>query len=72
MSNKKRWSELSSGQQVAVVTLGALQVGLAVVAWVDLARRPAERVNGPKPLWAAAIAINTVGPVAYFWKGRRR
>ncbi|HEU5470801.1 MAG TPA: PLD nuclease N-terminal domain-containing protein [Actinophytocola sp.] len=47
-----------------------VQVGLAAVAWVDLARRPAERVRGRKPLWAVAIAVNFVGPVAYLCCGR--
>jgi len=28
-------------------------------------------VNGPKPLWAAAIAVNFVGPLAYLRWGRR-
>lgn len=72
MARKKQWSDLSTGQQAAIVALGAVEVGLAVAAWVDLARRPAERVNGSKRVWAAAIAVNFLGPVAYFWKGRRR
>jgi hypothetical protein len=38
---------------------------------VDLARRPPASVNGRKDVWAAAIAVNFVGPLAYFAWGRR-
>ncbi|MFI7493694.1 hypothetical protein ACH9D2_03085 [Kocuria sp. M4R2S49] len=68
----RRWSELSSGQQTAVLTLASLQVSLAVAAWTDLAFRPAEQVNGRKASWAAVIAVNLVGPTLYFLRGIRR
>ncbi len=68
---RKRWNDLSDGQKTALLVAGSVQISLAVTAWVDLARRPAERVRGPKPVWAAAIAINFVGPITYFIAGRR-
>jgi hypothetical protein len=68
---KKKWSDLTSGQQAAIVVAGCVQVSLAAAAWADLARRPAEEVVGSKGKWAAIIAINFVGPVAYFARGRR-
>lgn len=67
-----KWQELSSGQRAAVLTLASVQVSLAATAWTDLARRPADQVKGSKAKWAAVIAINVVGPVLYFTKGRRR
>ena len=67
-----KWQELSSGQRAALLTLASVQVSLAATAWTDLARRPADQVNGSKAKWAAVIAINVVGPVLYFTKGRRR
>jgi hypothetical protein len=67
----RRWNDLSSTQQRSVVALGAVQFALAAVAWLDLARRPTAQVNGRKGMWAAIIAINWVGPIAYFVKGRR-
>lgn len=68
----KKWSELSGRQRAAVVGLGSLQLLLAVNAWVDLARRPADEINGRKSVWAALIAVNWVGPLSYFRWGRRR
>jgi hypothetical protein len=69
---KKGWSDLSPGQRRATGVLGAVQAALAVAAWTDLARRPAGEVRGPKIAWAAIIAINFVGPIAYFARGRVR
>jgi hypothetical protein len=68
---RTRWADLTPGQQTAILVLGSVQLSLAVTAWIDLARRPAARVNGRKPLWAAIIAINWIGPLSYFRWGRR-
>ena len=66
------WQDLSDRQRTVGLTLGCVQLSLAATAWADLARRPADQVNGSKARWAAVIAINFVGPVLYFTKGRRR
>ncbi len=66
----KRWSELSRGQRVVVVALASVQVSLAVSAWTDLAVRRPELVRGSKARWAAIIAVNFVGPVLYYTRGR--
>ena len=67
----RRWNDLSGTQRRLLVLLAVVQVSLALAAWVDLARRPADQVNGRKPAWAAAIAVNFVGPLLYFCRGRR-
>jgi hypothetical protein len=54
------------------LVLASVQLSLAITAWTDLARRPAEEVNGSRKAWAAVIAVNFVGPVLYFWRGRKR
>jgi Phospholipase_D-nuclease N-terminal len=69
---RRRWRDLSPREQTAVLTLASVQLSLAATAWVDLARRPADGVNGSKLRWAFLIAINFIGPVAYFRWGRRR
>jgi hypothetical protein len=59
------WSDLSPQQRTGMIIAGAVQLALAAAAWTDLARRPAEQVNGPKGVWAVVIAVNFVGPIAY-------
>jgi hypothetical protein len=71
MRRYRRWDELSTRKKVLVILATAVQVSLAVSAWTDLAQRPAGQVNGPKRRWAGIIAINFVGPVLYFTRGRR-
>lgn len=68
----KNWKDLSDGQRAAALTLVSVQLSLAVSAWADLATRPADQVNGSRAKWAAVIAVNFVGPVLYFTKGRRK
>jgi hypothetical protein len=69
---RKKWSEMTTSQRRSVVVMGAAQLSLATAAWVDLARRPAEQVNGSKGKWAAVIAINWIGPIVYFARGRKK
>jgi len=68
----RNWSDLSPQQRTGMIVAGAVQLALAAAAWTDLARRPAEQVNGPKGVWAVVIAVNFVGPIAYLVFGRRR
>ncbi len=68
---KKKWKDLTDAQKAGLVGLAALQVSLAASAWADLASRPATQVRGSKGKWAAIIAINFIGPVLYFTRGRR-
>ncbi|MGR2752495.1 PLD nuclease N-terminal domain-containing protein [Agromyces arachidis] len=71
MAKAKQWSDLSTGQRVRGIVGGVIQLALASVAWTDLARRPAEDVNGRKWVWAIVIAVNFVGPISYLLFGRR-
>ncbi|MGY1697582.1 MULTISPECIES: PLD nuclease N-terminal domain-containing protein [unclassified Geodermatophilus] len=67
----RRWSDLTPRQRGLVLALGSVQASLAVSAWVDLARRRPDQVHGRKAVWAAVIAVNWVGPLAWFRWGRR-
>lgn len=71
MQKKKKWQDLSRGQQAAVAVVGVVEVVLTTVALVDLVRRPAEQVRGPKLAWALASFVQPVGPIAYLALGRR-
>jgi hypothetical protein len=70
MNRRQRWSEMSTRRKVVVVVLAVVQISLALSAWSDLARRPAEQVRGSKRGWAAIIGVNFVGPILYFTRGR--
>ncbi|MDO8106554.1 hypothetical protein Q6348_05015 [Isoptericola sp. b441] len=61
----KSWKDLSPRTRTALVVLGSAQLALAATAWTDLAARPAKNLRGPKPWWAAVIAVALVGPAAY-------
>jgi len=69
---RTRWADLTPRQRKLTLLAGSVQLAMAAMAWADLGLRPAARVNGPKPLWAAVIAVNGVGPPAYLLWGRRR
>ncbi len=72
MAEKKKWRDLDARQRGAIIVGGTVQAGLALSAWYDLSHRPSDQVNGPKALWALIIAVNFVGPLAYFRFGRHR
>lgn len=69
---KQRWSDLSPARRRAIVVLGVAQVSFQLAALLDLRRRPANQVRGPKRAWVAASFVNWLGPLAYFACGRPR
>lgn len=72
---RTRWSDLSPRSRRLVLLGGAVEGALKIAALVDLRRRPAEQVRGPKWAWATAIVVvNSLGavPIAYFARGRRK
>ncbi len=69
---RKTWGELTIGQRVGTILLGIVQFALLGAAQIDIRRRPADEIRGPKALWTAVSFINFAGPIAYFVFGRRR
>lgn len=69
---KKSWSDLTPTQQKLVVAAGVVEVAVTTWCLRDLRRRPASQVRGPKALWAPALSVQPVGPLAYLALGRRR
>ncbi|MDT0167328.1 hypothetical protein Q9R32_17380 [Actinotalea sp. AC32] len=65
----RRWDDLTDRQKTGVLVAASVQLALAATAWTDLWFRPAAQVRGSKPVWAAVIAVNWVGPVLYLWRG---
>jgi hypothetical protein len=69
---RMRWTDLSDRQRVMIVTAAAAELSLKIAALVDIQRRPAELIRGPKSLWRSAMVVNLIGPLSYFAFGRRR
>lgn len=70
----KRWSDLSPTTRRLIAAGVAVDGTLKAAALIDLARRPAEQVNGSKRIWAIALTlVNSVGllPLGYFAFGRK-
>jgi len=71
-SRKKRWSDMSRGQQAATVLGAVIQFSLLATALWDIAHRPESGIKGSKKAWATAAFVNFVGPISYFLFGRKR
>jgi hypothetical protein len=59
------FSELPRWQQIGALVLAPIEVVLTVTAAVDLARRPAGQIRGPKALWWLGILVQPAGPIVY-------
>jgi hypothetical protein len=75
MVARRHWSDLSEPTR-RLLTITAIAEGiLKLAALIDLKRRPASQVRGPKWLWATVLAVVSsagVVPISYFVFGRRR
>jgi hypothetical protein len=75
MAAKRQWSDLSQRTR-RLLTITAVAEGmLKLAALIDLKRRPASQVRGPKWLWATVVTVvSSAGilPIAYLVFGRRR
>ena len=69
----KRWSDLSPGARKAIIVVGIAEAVLKTAAAIDIKRRPADQIRGPKWAWAAGLIVNSAGiiPISYFVFGRR-
>jgi hypothetical protein len=75
MAAKRRWSDLDEGTRKLIISVAVVDGVLKVAALVDIKRRPASQIRGPKWLWACVVAVvNSAGavPISYFAFGRRR
>jgi hypothetical protein len=75
MAARKQWSDLDERTRRLLVSAAVAEGFLKLAALVDLKRRPASQVRGPKWLWAAVVTVVSsagVVPVSYFVFGRRQ
>ncbi len=68
----RTWSELPARRRILVAVIGAVEIGLMLAAEIDIHRRPASEINGPKLRWRLIALINFAGPLSYFRWGRIR
>jgi hypothetical protein len=70
----KTWRTLNRRQRVGASVRGVLQIAALVAALIDLRRRPAAQVRGPKRMWVLVACVNFlgIGPLIYLLLGRRR
>lgn len=71
-ARRQRWGDLDPRTRRWIALLVPVQLGLLVTALLDLRRRSATELTGPKPVWVAVCFVNIVGPLTYFVFGRRR
>ena len=75
MATKRQWSDLDERTRRLLIAAGVAEGILKVAALIDLKRRPAGQIRGPKWLWATVITVvGSVGvvPASYFLFGRRQ
>jgi hypothetical protein len=71
----RKWSDLSTRTRKLIIVAAVAEGILKVAALVDIARRPASQIRGPKWVWAPTVVlVNSFGgaPLAYFAFGRRQ
>lgn len=68
----KQRSHLNTRQRRILIAAAVAEAALKAAMLIDLRRRPASQVRGPKWLWASTALINTAGiaPLSYFVIGR--
>jgi hypothetical protein len=75
MVARRQWSDLSERNRRLLAITAVAEGILKLAALIDLKRRPASQVRGPKWLWATVLAIVSsagVVPISYFVFGRRQ
>ncbi len=68
-------SNLSKRNQRLLIAAAVAETSLKAAALIDLKRRPASQIRGPKWAWIPALSIlNSAGlaPITYFVWGRKR
>ena len=75
MATRRQWSDLSERTRGLLVAAAVVEGVLKVAALIDIKRRSASQIRGPKWLWASVVAgIGSAGvvPISYFVVGRRQ
>jgi len=74
MAAEQKWGDLSERTRKLIIVTAVAETILKATALIDIKRRPASQIRGPKWLWAPVVAlVNSAGlvPISYFLFGRR-
>lgn len=74
MATTRKWSDLSERTRTLIIAAAVADSILKAAALIDIKRRPASEIRGPKWLWAPVVTVvNSAGvvPISYFVFGRR-
>jgi hypothetical protein len=74
MAARKQWGDLSPRTRRLLTVTAVAEGILKLAVLIDLKRRPASQIRGPKWLWATVVAVVSsagVVPIFYFLFGRR-
>lgn len=75
MATSRKWSDLSERTRKLIITAAVAEGIIKLAALIDIKRRSASQIRGPKWLWAlAVVVINSAGavPISYFRFGRKQ
>src|SRR6266487_826978 len=64
MAAKRTWSDLDESTRKLIITVAVAEGILKVAALIDIKRRPASQIRGPKWLWAPVVAVVNSAAVA--------
>ncbi|HYK68525.1 MAG TPA: hypothetical protein VEV45_11300 [Streptosporangiaceae bacterium] len=70
----RRRDDLTPGTRRLLAVAAVAEAVLKAAALLDMRRRPASQIRGPKKAWAWAMIVNSAGliPISYFVVGVRR
>jgi hypothetical protein len=57
MAARKQWSDLSPRTRRLLSVAAVVEGILKLAALIDIKRRPASQIQGPKWLWATAVTV---------------
>jgi hypothetical protein len=74
MAASRQWRDLSERTRRLLAIAAVAEGILKLAALIDIKRRPASQVRGPRWLWAIVVTVVSsagVVPICYFVFGRR-